>query len=304
RHFMQCVLLEAGGCASPALGSPGPDCVYVDQVKATLLQLESLDAAIEERLSAPPTPCLSCADWFLPAGGRDRQDGIGSSPILSRLTAAIKPPWPGGMGRSLFGEAGSGSSSLRGRRPSPQRSLSDSGSEGHADGTPSFTPDAVRRTLSSGTRRDSLGSGGSDGSLGSAGFFKIPRLKHPNPFYLGSLRKSLTDRETEEMHKVLKLTAGAENTLFHYVLMETDRRGSERPQSTRGLGPVKEHGVLFQCKPENWTDQKKPAPTMTYWVIGRMLLEPVPQEFYVCFHDSVAEVPVEMAFRLSFGLAV
>ncbi|XP_058639233.1 protein inturned isoform X3 [Onychostoma macrolepis] len=358
RHFMQCVLLEAGGCASPALGSPGPDCVYVDQVKATLLQLESLDAAIEDRLSAPPTPCLSCADWFLPAGGRDRQDGISSSPILSRLTAAIKPPSPGGMGRSLFGEAGSGSSSLRGRRQSPQRSLSDSGSEGHADGTPSFTsslsphatPDAVRRTPSSGTRRDSFGSGGSDGSLGSAGFFKIPRLKHPNPFYLGSLRKSLTDRETEEMHNVLKLTAGAENTLFHYVLMETvqgifiapthremnhlsgsihpqliqnfyhcclsirqafqqslpsrDRRGSERPQSTRGLGPVKEHGVLFQCKPENWTDQKKPAPTMTYWVIGRMLLEPVPQEFYVCFHDSVAEVPVEMAFRLSFGLAV
>uniref|UniRef100_A0A672RBI2 Protein inturned n=1 Tax=Sinocyclocheilus grahami TaxID=75366 RepID=A0A672RBI2_SINGR len=345
RHFMQCVLLEAGGCASLALGSPGPDCVYVDQVKATLLQLESLDAAIEERLSAPPTPCLSCADWFLPAGGRDRQDGISSSPILSRLTAAIKPPSPGGMGRSLFGEAGSGSSSLRGRRQSPQRSLSDSGSEGHADGTPSFTsglsphatPDAVHRMPSSSTRRDSLGSGGS---------------KHPNPFYLGSLRKSLTDRETEEMHN--RLTTGAENTLFHYVLMETvqgifiapthreinhlsgsihpqliqnfyhcclsirqafqqslqpykckaDRRGSERPQSTRGLGPVKEHGVLFQCKPENWTDQKKPAPTMTYWVIGRMLLEPIPQEFYVCFHDSVAEVPVEMAFRLSFGLAV
>uniref|UniRef100_A0A8C2BR39 Protein inturned n=1 Tax=Cyprinus carpio TaxID=7962 RepID=A0A8C2BR39_CYPCA len=353
RHFMQCVLLEAGGCASPALGSPGPDCVYVDQVKATLLQLESLDAAIEERLSAPPTPCLSCADWFLPAGGRDRHDGISSSPLLNRLTAAIKSPSPGGIGWSLFGE--SGSSSLRGRRQSPQRSLSDSGSEGHADGTPTFTsglsphatPDAVRRTPPSGTRRDSLGSGGSDSSLGSAGFFKIPRLKHPNPFYLGSLRKSLTDRETEEMQNVLKLTPGAENTLFHYVLMETVQgifiapthremnhlsgsihpqliqnfyhcclsirqafqqslpsRDQRRTESTRGLGPVKEHGVLFQCKPENWTDQKKPAPTMTYWVIGRMLLEPVPQEFYVCFHDSVAEVPVEMAFRLSFGLAV
>jgi hypothetical protein len=35
-----------------------------------------------------------------------------------------------------------------------------------------------------------------------------------------------------------------------------------------------------------------------------MLLEPVPQEFYVCFHDSVPEVPVELAFRLSFGLAL
>ncbi|XP_007238468.3 protein inturned isoform X1 [Astyanax mexicanus] len=360
RHFMQCVLLEAGGCASPAVGSPGPDCIYVDQVKATLLQLESLDSAIEERLCAPPTPCLSCADWFIPSGGRDRLDGIGSSPILNRLTAAIKPPSPSVIGRTLFGESGSGSggAGLKGRRPSPQRSLSDSGSEGRGETSVTFTlahsphttPDAARRMPSGGSRRDSLGSGGSDGSGGSGGLFKMPRLKQPNPFYLGSLRKSLTDKETEEMQNILKLTAGVENTLFHYVLMETvqgifiapthrevsqlsgsihpqlirnfhhcclsirhafqqslpprERRGADRPQASRGLGPVKEHGVLFQCKPENWTDQKKPPPTMTYWVIGRMVLEPVPQEFYVCFHDSVAEVPVEMAFRLSFGLAM
>uniref|UniRef100_A0A8B9GRA5 Protein inturned n=1 Tax=Astyanax mexicanus TaxID=7994 RepID=A0A8B9GRA5_ASTMX len=360
RHFMQCVLLEAGGCASPAVGSPGPDCIYVDQVKATLLQLESLDSAIEERLCAPPTPCLSCADWFIPSGGRDRLDGIGSSPILNRLTAAIKPPSPSVIGRTLFGESGSGSggAGLKGRRPSPQRSLSDSGSEGRGETSVTFTlahsphttPDAARRMPSGGSRRDSLGSGGSDGSGGSSGLFKMPRLKQPNPFYLGSLRKSLTDKETEEMQNILKLTAGVENTLFHYVLMETvqgifiapthrevsqlsgsihpqlirnfhhcclsirhafqqslpprERRGADRPQASRGLGPVKEHGVLFQCKPENWTDQKKPPPTMTYWVIGRMVLEPVPQEFYVCFHDSVAEVPVEMAFRLSFGLAM
>lgn len=46
-------------------------------------------------------------------------------------------------------------------------------------------------------------------------------------------------------------------------------RAADRSQrSGWGLGPVKEHGVLFQCKPENWTDQRKPAPTMTYWVIG------------------------------------
>ncbi|KAL7875707.1 hypothetical protein AOLI_G00106700 [Acnodon oligacanthus] len=360
RHFMQCVLLEAGGSASPAVGTPGPDCIYVDQVKATLLQLESLDSTIEERLCTPPTPCLSCADWFLPSAMRDRLDGIGSSPILNRLTAAIKPPSPSLIGRTLFGEAGSGSgpAGLKGRKPSPQRSLSDSGSEGRGETAMTFTsghsphttPDSARRMPPGGSRRDSLGSGGSDGSGGSGGLFKIPRLKQPNPFYLGSLRKSLTDRESEEMQNILKLTAGVENTLFHYVLMETvqgifiapthrevsqlsgsihpqlirnfhhcclsirhafqqslpprERRGAERPQASRGLGPVKEHGVLFQCKPENWTDQKKPPPTMTYWVIGRMVLEPVPQEFYVCFHDSVAEVPVEMAFRLSFGLAM
>ncbi|XP_035282616.1 protein inturned isoform X1 [Anguilla anguilla] len=349
RHFMQCVLLEAGGCAAPAVGVQGPDCVYVDQVKATLLQLEGLDGGIEERLATPPAPCLSCADWFLPSG-RDRLDSIASSPVFSKLAGAGKAPSPSGR-RSLFGEA---ASSLRGRRPSPQRSLSDSGSEGQADGlsfgpglSPHTTPDPARKL---GGRRDSLGSGGSDGSGGSGSLFKIPRKKHPNPFYLGTLKKSLTERETEDMYNTMKLTSGAENTLFHYVCMETvqgifiapthrevsqlsgsihpqlirnfhhcclsiraafqqslpprERRGVDRPQGTRGLGPVKEHGVLFQCKPENWTDQKKPAPTMTYWVIGRMLLEPVPQEFYVCFHDSVAEVPVEMAFRLSFGLAL
>ncbi|XP_071315120.1 protein inturned isoform X2 [Trachinotus anak] len=354
RHFMQCVLLEAGGCASPALGSPGPDCVYVDQVKATLLQLEVLEAGIEERLNAPPAPCLSCADWFLPAAtARDRLDSLASSsPVLSKLAGAVKGSSSGSRGRSLFGE--------KSRRSSPQRSLSDSGSEGQMDAgsgssssvapgfSPHSTPDSARKL---GGRRDSLGSGGSDGSGGSGGLFKIPRMKHPNPFYLGTLKKTLTERETEEMYNTMKLTSGAENTLFHYVLMETvqgifiapthrevaqlsgsihpqlirnfhhcclsiraafqqslparGRRAADRPQGGGwGLGPVKEHGVLFQCKPENWTDQRKPAPTMTYWVIGRMLLEPVPQEFYVCFHDSVAEVPVEMAFRLSFGLAL
>ncbi|XP_024143679.1 protein inturned isoform X1 [Oryzias melastigma] len=350
RHFMQCVLLEAGGCASQAFGSPGPDCVYVDQVKATLLQLEVLEAAIEERLNAPPTPCLSCADWFLPAAtARERLDSLASSsPVLSKIAGAIKGSSSGVRGRTLFGE--------KSRKPSPQRNLSDGGTEGQPDGgtgvgssaplglSPRSTPDSGRKL---GGRRDSLGSGGSDGS---GGLFKMSRLKHPNPFYLGSLKKTLTEKETEEMYNTIKLTSGAENTLFHYVLMESvqgifiapthrevaqlsgsihpqlirnfhhcclsiraafqkslparSRRAAERPQtSALGFGPIKEHGVLFQCKPENWTDQKKQAPVMTYWVIGRMLLEPVPQEFYVCFHDSVAEVPVEMAFRLSFGLA-
>ncbi|XP_055012484.1 protein inturned [Boleophthalmus pectinirostris] len=353
RHFMQCVLLESGGCASPAVGCPGPDSVYVDQVKATLLQLEELEGGIEERLSAPPAPCLSCADWFLPSSSsssssaRERLDSLASSsPVLSKLVKGSSSS--GYRGRSLFGE--------RSRRPSPQRSLSDSGSEGPDGGlgfgtsrtrglSPHSTPDSVRGI---GARRDSLGSGGSEGSGGSGGLFKSPRTKHPNPFHLGTLKKTLTERETEDMHN-MKLSSGPDNTLFHFLLMDNvrgvfiapshrdvsllsgsihpqlitnfhhcclsirhafrqslpakGRRGSGRPQSAGwGLGPVKEHGVLFQCTPPNWTDQKKPPPTMTYWVIGRMLLEPVPQEFYVCFHDSVPEVPVEMAFRLSFGL--
>lgn len=78
---------------------------------------------------------------------------------------------------------------------------------------------------------------------------------------------------------------------------------SEFSSTDEDIGPVREHGVLFECSPENWNDQKKPPPTLSYWVVGRLFLHPKPQEFYVCFHDSVAEVAVELAFKLSFGLA-
>ncbi len=62
------------------------------------------------------------------------------------------------------------------------------------------------------------------------------------------------------------------------------RRAADRPQGGGwGLGPVKEHGVLFQCKPENWTDQRKPAPTMTYWVIGYVSFPFLLRLFYNIF---------------------
>lgn len=141
-----------------------------------MLQLEVLEAGIEERLNAPPAPCLSCADWFLPAASaRDRLDSLASSsPVFSKLAGAVKGSSTGSRGRSLFGE--------KARRPSPQRSLSDSGSEGQTDAgsgsassvgpglSPHSTPDLQRKL---GGRRDSLGSGGSDGSGGSGGLFKV-----------------------------------------------------------------------------------------------------------------------------------
>lgn len=176
RHFIQCVLLEAGGCASPASASPGPDCIYVDQVnigvasaayemrvctfvflvfcsvkvKATLLQLEVLESGIEERLNAPPAPCLSCADWFLPSAA-SRDSPASSSPVFTKLAGAVKGA-SGSRGRGLFGD--------RTRRFSPQRSLSDSGSEGQVDAGSGSTPESPRKL---GGPRDSLGSDSSGG---------------------------------------------------------------------------------------------------------------------------------------------
>ncbi|XP_043917607.1 protein inturned isoform X2 [Protopterus annectens] len=355
KHFMLCVLLEAGGCTSKAVGNPGPDCIYVDQAKATLIQLEGIDSTIEERLAAPPIPCLSCADWFLPSS-RDKVDSSSGSPIFSKTHSSPKSASSPTSKRALFGD------SLRTRKASPPRNSggTDNVSEGLTERgshntslSPHSTPDSIRKH----GRRESQGSGGSDGSGGSGSLFKTNKKKTslPNLFNLVTSKKNLSEKETEEMFHAIKLTSGPENTLFHYISMETIQgilitpthrevaqlSGSIHPQliknfhrcclsirsvfhsvlnneaiisgvpydsglqnSSSNLGLVKEHGILFECSPENWTDQKKPPPTMTYWVVGRLLRDPHPQEFYVCFHDSVTEIAVEMAFRLSFGLVM
>ncbi|XP_051675829.2 protein inturned isoform X2 [Oryctolagus cuniculus] len=347
KYYMLCVLLEAGGCASKAIGNPGPDCIYVDQVKTTLQQLEGVDSRIDEHLISPSGPCLSCADWFL-AGSREKADTLTTSPILSRLQVASKVATSPTCRRSLFSDY-----SLKTRKPSPSRSSggSDNGCEG-GEGvigiSPHTTPDAVRK------QRESQGT---DGSEESGSFLKVTKKKSalPNPFHLGNLKKDLSEKELE-IYNTMKLTSGPENTLFHYVALETVQgifitptheevaqlSGSIHPQliknfhqcclsiraifqqtlekekkkslddgdpsasthSVSSLNPVKEHGVLFECSPENWTDQKKAPPVMSYWVVGRLFLHPKPQELYVCFHDSVTEIAVEMAFKLFFGLTL
>lgn len=117
------------------------------KVKATLLQLEVLESGIEERLNAPPVPCLSCADWFLPSA-TSRDSLASASPVFTKLAGAVK----GSRGRGLFGD--------RTRRCSPQRSLSDSGSEGQGEGGWGSTPESPRKL---GGRRDSVGSDSSGG---------------------------------------------------------------------------------------------------------------------------------------------
>ncbi|NWR68812.1 INTU protein, partial [Centropus unirufus] len=332
RHFMLCVLLEAGGCASKAIGNPGPDCIYVDQVKATILQLEGIDASIEERLDSPSIPPLSCADWFLP-GTCDKLESLTASPVLSKLQNTSKSVTTPASKRTLFGDSSSTC------KPSPLRNSGgpDHGDEGAAEGESSNPQPVADQFI-------------------SLFVYQVTRKKHtlPNPFHLGNLKKNLSEKDTEILNSI-KLTSGPENTLFHYLSLETMQGifitpthkeverlgGSIHPQlienfyrcclsirsvfqqsmkkekkkkAGRGisefskeaeedLGVVREHGVLFECSPDNWTDQKKPPPTMSYWVVGRLILHPAPQECYVCFHDSVTEAVVELAFKLSFGLA-
>ncbi|KAJ3585052.1 hypothetical protein NHX12_013774, partial [Muraenolepis orangiensis] len=226
RHLMQCVLME---------------------VKATLLQLETLEGGMEERLSGPAVPCISCADWFLPAIPRMRKPDPFHLGTLKKIL------------------------------------LTERETEDMVNHIKLTT--GVENTLFHYVLMDAV-----------QGVFIAP-THHQGAQLSGSIHPQLI---RNFHHCCLSIRAA-----FQQSLTPRGPQGGGAAERRRGgLGPVKEHGVLFQCKAQSWTDQKKPAPTMTYWVIGRMLLEPVPQEFYVCFHDSVPEIPVELAFRLSFGLAL
>ncbi|XP_021366148.1 protein inturned-like isoform X2 [Mizuhopecten yessoensis] len=62
---------------------------------------------------------------------------------------------------------------------------------------------------------------------------------------------------------------------------------------------VQEQGTLFQYKPSVAPDTKKVPPAHSYWVIGRRY--PGNRELFVCFHESVPQTAIELAFRMDFG---
>ncbi|XP_044538344.1 protein inturned-like [Gracilinanus agilis] len=214
KHSLLCVLLEAGGCASEAAGHPGPDCIYVDQVKAILLQLEGVESRLDERLASSSGPCLSCADWFLPAG-RDKVDGLTSSPLLSKLQHTPRSlPSPSSR-RRLFSDY-----SLRTRKLSPSRSSGgpDGGTEGPGEGAGPGPPTAPEPLHKQGAKE--APSPGGPQTIGTLVNATKKKATLPNPFHLGRLKKDLSEKEME-LFDAIKLTSGTENTLFHYVALET-----------------------------------------------------------------------------------
>lgn len=67
--------------------------------------------------------------------------------------------------------------------------------------------------------------------------------------------------------------------------------------------------IIGSPKTERKQNEKVLSPlisemTMFFSFCRRLFLHPKPQELYVCFHDSVTEIAIEMAFKLFFGLTL
>lgn len=153
---MLSVLLEAGGCSSKAIGNPGPDCIYVDQVKATLLQLDGIALNIDERLEFPSAPLLSCVDWFLPSS-HDRLESLANLPLFNKLQNMSSTITSPASKKMFFGD-----SVLRTHKPSPLKGsgAANNGSESCEGGSGDLHPCAAQSKVPAGID-------------GSGSFFKV-----------------------------------------------------------------------------------------------------------------------------------
>ena len=94
-------------------------------------------------------------------------------------------------------------------------------------------------------------------------------------------------------------------------------------KNAAGKPRVYEEGILFHFTPTSSssssskaTNSEKPLKntiagdgnnvksSLTYWVVGRMFVDPEPQQLFVCFQDGVEQNLVELAFKLGFGIGI
>ncbi|XP_071787663.1 protein inturned-like isoform X2 [Asterias amurensis] len=236
RNSLLCLLMEAAGCASQCEGNPSPDPFYIDQARATLLHLESLNVplACEERLSAPPIPALSCADWFFPTRKSTAESGtpplpIQASPMLSKLHSQSPA-----RGRKHLKADGSskrssspGSNQLSTPSPRPRRhtiSRLDSDNESEPSSPYNSRANSTQSSPVSSRRKNGerKGSDVSAGSTGSMELYKVSRKKRliPDPYNMGMMHRGIEEIECNDYFTATKLTAGCDNTLFHYIHLD------------------------------------------------------------------------------------
>lgn len=96
---------------------------------------------------------------------------------------------------------------------------------------------------------------------------------------------------------------------IHHIL-HAAVRGKEQHGiygSSTALNGIKEHGVLFTYTPpatDGANGSKRRPPPLSYWVVGRLLGPPYHREIYICYHETIPQNVIELAFRVSLGCII
>ncbi|CAH1778014.1 unnamed protein product [Owenia fusiformis] len=336
QNYVLATLLEAAGCAQICEGQPSPDPFFVDQARATLLQMLSsnVHSQCQARISNPAGPHTTSADQSFPCKtSKHESPRPKGSPRVAHTPRAPQTQ----IHHSPRGMPGSQSMPmLKKPSPLPERHKNIVRSmvfEDHSD--PETQSTGSNMSTPTSHRKPSQTSDDSGGSGGSSGLFKSQKKQRKMaPYDVSGLKQSLDFADNSQN---AKLTVGDCN-LFHYLCLDwcdgvyicpgQTERGPNHKQLLRNfyvnatrihnlfqhsinahnggshdecLGGVTEQGVLFECTPDNWPANKKQPPVLQYWIIGRLFLEPQVREVYVCHQDGAAQNIVELAFKLGFG---
>ncbi|XP_060070225.1 protein inturned-like isoform X2 [Ylistrum balloti] len=322
KSFLLATLLEAGGCARTIDGNPRPDPFYISQAKATLLQLETDDVAMaeccENRLSSERSgPSLASTDALMlgtkpkreestpsksqgsPKSRHDDQEGDRvshgkgtaytgsetSTPVMRRQGSKLS------YGSNDSGGSGSSAGVSRGNT---SKTLSKAGSV--------FDMASMNQSLTAVSDENKSVypikvTKGVDNVLfhylnfdGLEGVYVCPTAQE--------MCMSQGALHTQVLHNFntscLQLRKKFQRT---YMKSETACKRKFGEDTT--FRHVQEQGTLFQYKPSVAPDVKKVPPAQSYWVVGRHY--PGNRELFVCFHESVPQTAIELAFRLDFG---
>ncbi|XP_076118003.1 protein inturned-like isoform X1 [Mytilus galloprovincialis] len=320
KQFLLCTLLEAGGCSRAQKGNPGPHPFIVSQAKATLLQFEAdevtMTQSIEHRLSKiSKGPCLSCADSVITGHKQKKDENIIITPQKSRLSSKNSHD-----DHDIVGKGGGSEHSTPVMKRQGSKLSYGSNDSGESSGSVGISNKAKMTKAGSVFDISSIPhvvlSQGDEIS-----HIRLTRGVDNCLFHFISINEfegtyiSPTQQEMSVVNGALQ-----EVILNHFytaclhirnVFQQSVKNKTKQVDQPKKYGEdtsftnVKEQGVMFTCViPQHLENSKKQPPplSLTYWVVGRKF--PDEKEMYVCFHESVPQTAIEMAFKLDTGLSL
>ncbi len=71
--------------------------------------------------------------------------------------------------------------------------------------------------------------------------------------------------------------------------------------STKSRSKYSEIGCQFSLQTDPDTKKKKDVNLFHFWIVGKKCLQPIEHEFFVCYHDSIAQNITELAFTIGMA---
>ncbi|ESO89401.1 hypothetical protein LOTGIDRAFT_164993 [Lottia gigantea] len=340
-NYLLCTVLESGGISHLVEGNPSVDNFYVDQMKSTIEQLDEDDASMteccEESIqSNEVSPTLASLDQFLPRT-RTKDDSPQKLPSSPKTGTPVKSKFSPHFDRqsTTSDDRGSDNSYPNISRQGSKLSYGSNDSTGSSNsasqqkhgklGRFSSMVDGINKSLSvlhldGDVSADSKENRLSRGKLNV--LFNYIELDRSEGILITPTTQQLAVKQNMMMSQLL-------NSMYHCCSkirqsfrhnqsstcssshISKNKHSKQQAKFENGdvINDVQEMGVLFQIpnsagSPEssNKKHHHHTSQPLSYWVVGRRIRsEDSEKELYVCFHESVSQSTIEMAFRLGFG---